>query len=126
MVRRDAPHERAKKGIIPTDNPFKDRARTVHMLFKRYGDRLTYNKKELEKIVDKSVEILEIGGSDRLFDGRDPYVSGIAVFVAVTRHFSYDHKCPVTYDEIREDFGKFASGTNFVSLLRKIIKNFNL
>lgn len=125
MVRKNAPHERAKKGIIPTDDPSKDRARTVHTLFTKFKYRLNTDEKIFSQMVDKSREILEIGDSDRLFDGRDPYVSGVAVFVVVCRHFSDDHKCPITYNEIRES-GHFASGKNFVSLLETLTKKFNV
>lgn len=122
MVRKGAPHERVRKGNIPSDDPAKDRARIVHTLFTIFKNRLDDDKRP--QMIKKSEEILVIGDSDRLFDGKDPYVSGVAVFVSICRHFSYNGKCPVTYDEIRNELGNFASGNNFINMLKTLSTRF--
>ncbi len=72
----------------------------------------------------KAKEILEIGESDALFAGKDPLVSGIAIFVYVCRRFSYDCKCSITYNEIRDKFAHFSSGSTFVLMLKTLSKKF--
>ncbi len=122
MVRKQTPHDRAKKGIIPTDNPAKDRARTVYRLFKIFKNRL--DESQTAPMINKAKEILEIGESDALFAGKDPHVSGIAIFVYVCKRFSYNCKCAITYKEIREEFAHFASGESFVGMLITLSKKF--
>lgn len=122
MVRKQTPHKRAKRGIIPSDDPSKDRARTVHALLKIFKDDLDQDQRI--SMATKATEILEIGESDALFAGKDPLVSGVAIFVYLCRRFSYDCECRITYDEIREKFSHFSSGHTFVLMLRTLSKKF--
>ncbi|HXT85064.1 MAG TPA: hypothetical protein VN704_12175 [Verrucomicrobiae bacterium] len=123
MVRKQTPHERAKRGIIPTNDPVKDRARTVHGLFRKFHYRLDESRRI--QMINKATEILEIGESDSIFDGRDPIVSGIAIFVYTCRRFSYECKCRVTYKDIREEFVHFSSGESFVKMLLTLSSKFD-
>jgi len=124
MARKGLGSERARKGTIASRNYLNDRARTVERLFKVFKNRLESNKRV--KMITKCENILRTGQRKRLFDGKDPYVAGVAIFVAVTRHFSYNLKCPVTYDEIRNECGPFASASTFTSMLRLLAKEFSL
>ncbi|MGI0056569.1 MAG: hypothetical protein ACREAK_04255 [Nitrosarchaeum sp.] len=122
MVRKRIPHVRARRGIIPTNDPAKDRARTVHALLKIFKDDLDKNQRI--SMANTAKEILVIGESDAIFSGKDPLVSGIAIFIYVCRRFSYDCNCPITYDEIREKFVHFAAGYTFVGMLKTLSKKF--
>jgi len=124
MARKGLGGERARKGTIPSKNYLNDRARTVERLFKVFKNRLESDKRV--KMITKCENILRTGERKGLFDGKDPYVAGVEIFVAVTRHFSYNLKCPVTYDEIRDECGTFSSGSHFTSMLRLLSKEFGL
>lgn len=122
MVRKGIVKSRVKRGVIPSKNPQNDRARTVSQLFKIFRTYLPHNKRS--KTINFSRQILEIGESDAIFSGKDPYISGIAVFVYSCRKFSINGRCPVTYDQIRNELGHFASGRNFLMLLEQLSKKF--
>lgn len=121
MVRKGIPNARAKRGIIPSE-PFKDRARTVHFLIKKFEHRFTESQRK--DIANVAKEILEVGDADNLFSGRDPFPSGVAIFVYLCRRFSYDQKCAVTYADIRENVAHFSSGDSFVKMLGILKKRF--
>ena len=121
MVRKGVTSKRVKRGIIPGD-PFKNRARTVHLLIKTFeGDFAKSQKNSMAKL---SKEILEVGDVDLLFSGKDPYVSGVAIFVYVCRRFSPDKRCIVTYDDIRTNVAPFSSGLSFLIMLKSLKKRF--
>ena len=122
MVRKGIVKSRVRRGIIPSKNPQNDRARTVSQLFEMFSTRLPDNKKS--KMINFSRQILEIGESDAIFSGKDPYISGIAVFVYSCRKFSDDGRCYVTYEQIRFALGHFAAGQNFLMLLKQLSKKF--
>ena len=119
MVRTGIPEKRAKRGIIPSD-PFKDRARTVHHLIKTFESR--FGESEIESIAKTAKEILEVGDVDLIFSDKDPYVSGVAIFVYLQRKFS--PYSGITYNDIREQVAHFSSGANFVGMLNKLQKRF--
>jgi len=122
LVRKGIVKSRVRRGIIPSKNPGNDRARTVSQLFKTFSTHLPDDKKS--KMINFSRQVLEIGESDAIFSGKDPYISGIAVFVYSCRKFSDNGRCPVTYDQIRLGLGHFASGQNFLILLKQLSKKF--
>jgi len=121
MVRKGIPSARARRGIIPSD-PFKDRARTVHYLIKTFENYFT--KSQRDSMAKLATKILKVGDRKLLFSGRDPYVSGVTIFVYVCRRFSSDGKCVVTYDDIRTTCAHFASGASFMGLLKTLSKKF--
>ena len=123
MVRKGITRSRVRRGIIPSKEPAKDRARTVHTLFKIFKDNLPAENKT--NIINFSKQVLEIGESDAVFSGKDPYISGIAVFVFCCRKYSDNDKCPITYNQIRESLGHFAAGQSFTSMLKQLSKKFN-
>jgi len=77
MVRKGIVNSRIKRGIIPSD-PFKDRAHTVHHLIKTY--EINFTKTQKNSMANLAKEILEVGDVNLLFSGKDPYVSGVAIF----------------------------------------------
>lgn len=121
MVRKGIPNARAKRGIIPSD-PFKDRAHVVYLLIKKFEYR--FNESQRKDIANVAKEILEVGDVDMLFSGKDPFISGVAIFVYLCRRFSFDQKCAVTYADIRENVAHFSSGDSFVKMLTTLKKRF--
>ncbi|MGD8431730.1 MAG: hypothetical protein PVG23_04045 [Nitrosopumilaceae archaeon] len=121
MVRSGIPQKRAKKGIIPGD-PFKTRAKTVHFLIKKFGHK--FSKEQRTEMANLGKEILEVGDADYLFLGKDPFISGVAIFVYLTRRVYPYRPYAVTYGDIREESAHFASGANFVKLLKDLKKRF--
>jgi len=122
MVRKGIVRARARKGILPSKNQGNDRARVVSQLFKTFSSYLSNDTKP--KMINFSKEVLEIGESDAIFSGKDPYISGIAVFVFACRKFSYNGRCPVTYNQIRFELGHFVAGQSFLSMLKDLAKKF--
>jgi len=122
MVRKGIVRSRVRRGIIPGKYPAKDRARTVHTLFKIFKDYLPAGKRM--DTIKFSKQVLEIGESDAIFSGKDPYISGIAVFVFCCRKFSDNNKCPITYNQIRMSLGHFAAAQSFTSMLKQLSKKF--
>lgn len=120
MVKRGIPNARAKRGIISSGDPFKDRARTVHLLIKTFESR--FDKEEKKSIANLAKDILEIGSADSLFSGKDWWISGVAIFVYLYRRFS--PYCGITYNDIRENVAHFSSGDSFVRMLKALKKNF--
>ena len=120
MVRKGIPNARAKRGIISSGDPFKDRARTVHHLIKTFENR--FDKEEKKSIANLAKKILEIGYADSLFSGKDWWVSGVAIFVYLYRRFS--PYCDITYNDIRENIAYFSSGASFVNMLKILKKEF--
>jgi len=123
LVRKGITGSRARRGIIPSKEPAKDRARTVHTLFKIFKDYLP--AKNRKNMINFSIQVLEIGESDAVFSGKDPYISGIAVFVFCCRKYSDNGRCPITYNQIRQSLGHFAAGQSFTSMLNQLSKKFN-
>lgn len=119
MVRTGIPNARAKRGIIPSD-PFKDRAHTVYHLIKTFDSY--FDKPQKESMAKTAKEILEVGDADLLFSGKDPYVSGVAIFVYLYRRFAFSDL--ITYNEIRERVAHFSSGASFVHMLKTLKKRF--
>jgi hypothetical protein len=119
MVRKGIINKRAKRGIIPSD-PFKDRARTVHLLIKTF-DRY-FDKSEKTSMANKAQDILNVGDVDLIFSGKTPYVSGVAIFVYLYRRFS--PYCGITYNDIRESVADFSSGASFVNMLNTLKTKF--
>ena len=120
MVRKGVVRARARKGILHSD-PFKDRARTVHFLIKTFEKRFT--KTERNSMAKLAKEILEVGDVDLLFSGKDPYVSGVTIFVYVCRRF-VDRYYGVTYNDIRSEAADFATGQSFQNMLKNLKKKF--
>ena len=122
MVRKGIVSSRVRHGIIPSKYPGEDRARTVHLLFKIFKDNLP--AKNRAKIIKFSTRILVKGERAAVFSGKDPYISGIAVFVFCCRKYSVNNKCPITYNQIRDSLGHFAAGQSFTSMLKQLSKKF--
>lgn len=121
MVRKGITNARARRGILPSD-PFKDRAHTVHYLIRTFESY--FAKTERDSMANFAKEILVVGDAGLLFSGKDPFISGVAIFVYVCRRFSPDGKCVVTYDDIRTTVAHFSSGASFVSMLKTLKKRF--
>lgn len=120
MVRKGIVSRRVGHGIIPSKEPGKDRARTVHLLFRIFKNRLPVkNRVDMIKL---SRKVLVIGERDTVFSGKDPYISGIAVFVFCCKKYSVNNKCPITYNQIRASLGHFAAAKSFTSMLKQLSK----
>ena len=121
MVRKGIPNKRAKRGIIPSD-PFKDRAHTVHLLittFEKY-----FIKNQRDSMANLATKILTVGDADMIFSGKDPYVSGVAVFVYVCKRFSPNQRCIIKYDAIRDKVANFSAGGSFQNMLKTLKERF--
>ena len=123
MVRKGIVRSRVKHGIIPSKYQGEDRARIVYLLFKIFWNYLP--AKDREKMVKLSTRVLVKGERTTVFSGKDPYISGIAVFVFCCREYSVNNKCPITYNQIRESIGHFATGQSFTLMLKQLSKKFN-
>lgn len=122
MVRKGIVGARAKRGIIPSKDPFKDRARTVYYIIRKF--EIYFTKSQRDSMAKLATKIIKIGDKESLFSGRDPYISGVAIFFYVCRRFSYDSKCIVTYDDVRTNCAHFSSGSSFVGMLNMLSKRF--
>jgi len=121
VVRKGIPNKRAKRGIIPS-HPFKDRAHNVHYIIEKFEDK--FSKNQRNSMAKLATEILEVGDADLLFSGKDPFISGVAIFVYVCRRFSPNKQCIVKYDDIRDRVAHFSAGGSYQNMLKSLKKRF--
>ena len=122
MVRKGIVGARVKRGIISSKDPFKDRARTVYYVIEKFERYFT--KSQRDSMARLATKIIRIGDKESLFSGRDPYISGVAIFFYVCRCCSHDGNCIVTYDDVRINCAHFSSGSSFVGMLKMLSKRF--
>jgi len=122
MVSKRVVHSRASRGYIPSKNKLNDRARRVNEIFEKFSSQIP--ESDRKKMISFSVNLLRVCEIDDYFSGRNPYVSGVAVFVFTCRRFSYNHKCPVTYQDIKDKCGRFATGQSFQDMLNYFAERF--
>ncbi len=123
MVRKGIVRARARRGIISSKDPFKDRARTVHYIIKTFEKYFT--KSQRDSMARLATKIIKIGDKEALFSGKDPFISGVAIFFYVCRQFSPNGNCIVTYDDVRTNCAHFASAGSFVAILKMLSKRFD-
>jgi len=121
MVSKRVVRSRASRGYIPSKNKLNDRAQRVSELFKAFSHRLPKSTKP--KMINFSTKLLKFCQKEDFFSGRNPFVSGTAVFVFSVRRFSPNGKSPVTYLEMKE-LEPFATGQSFVDMLDYFAKKF--
>ena len=122
MVSKRVVHSRASRGYIPSKNKLNDRARRVSELFKAFSNKLPKSTKP--KMISFSEKMLRVCEIDDYFSGRNPYVSGVGVFVFACRRFSPNGKSTVTYQDIKDKCGRFATGQSFQDMLNYFAKRF--
>jgi len=122
MVSKRVVHLRASRGHIPSANKLNDRARRVTELFKAFSSQIPNSNKV--KMINFSQKLLRVCEIEDYFSGRNPYVSGVAVFVFSVRRFSPSGKSPVTYQDIKDKCGSFATGQSFQDMLNDFAKRF--
>ena len=121
MVSKRVVRSRASRGYIPSKNKLNDRARRVSELFKAFSNKLLKSTKP--KMISFSEKLLRVCEIDDFFSGRNPFISGTAVFVFSVRRFSPNGKSPVTYREMQE-LEPFATGQSFQDMLNYFSKRF--
>ena len=122
MVSKRVVRSRASRGYIPSENKLNDRARRVSELFQKFSHKLPEsNKPKMIRFSEKLLRVCEI---DDFFSGRNPFISGTAVFVFSCRRFSLSGKSPVTYREMKE-LEHFATGQSFVDMLDYFAERFS-
>ena len=121
MVSRNVVRSRASRGYIPSENKLNDRARRVSELFKTFQFNLP--KSDRTKMINFSVKMLRVCEKDDFFSGRNPFISGTAIFVFTCRRFSPNCKCPVTYYDLKE-LEHFATGKSFTDMLDRFKAKF--
>ena len=122
MVSKRVVHLRAKDGYIPSKNKLNDRAQRANEIFEKFSSRIP--ESDRKKMISFSVKLLRDCEKEDYFSGRNPYVSGVAVFVFACRRFSPNCKCPVTYQDIKDKCGHFATGQSFQDMLNYFSKMF--
>jgi len=122
MVSKRVVRSRASHGYIPSENKLNDRARRVDQLFKTFRSDLP--KSDRTKMINFSVKMLRVCEKDDFFSGRNPFISGTAVFVFACRRFSPNGKSPVTYSEMQE-LEHFSTGQSFQDMLNYFTKRFS-
>ena len=74
-------------------------------------------------MISFSEKLLRVCEIDDFFSGRNPFISGTAVFVFSVCRFSPNGKSPVTYREMQE-LEPFATGQSFQDMLNYFSKRF--
>jgi len=121
MVSKRVVRSRASRGYIPSENKLNDRAQRTLQLFKVFSHKLPNSTKP--KMINFSTKLLKFCQKEDFFSGKNPFISGTAVFVFSIRRFSPNDKSPVTIREIQE-IEHFATGRSFYDMLDYFAKKF--